>query len=733
MKIHPTHLPLLCKISLCLCVLPLSPAAQGAEGADIDLIKARILEDIAGQLHIGRADVDRYLSTIQPDGSWPEIDYDSADDFPHRHLFWMNDMAMFHYAHGKDLESEFRELLETSIVSAFDFWMAKDPKSENWWHNRIEVQNYIGPLMLLMEASLTPAQMAAGLDVMQRGGPPSMTGANLAWVTQNYITQGLLTRNPDMLREGFDRMAAEIHISEGDGIQQDFSFHQHGKLPYVGGYGTIFASTVARFAWLADGTRYQFPAERIELLTSLVLDCMRWMIYSGKMDRSMIGRNLTRKNSGGPFDGRILDYLARVDNPRQDEILAWKRHLDSGQTLVEGNRHFWRSDYMVHRRRNYFCSLRLLSDRTTGTEGMNGENLLGYHLAKGIQWILRTGGENLGDFFAVADWRRLPGTTTAQFPIPSRWQENAGRLNWVKSQGRESFVGGVSDGTYGAAVLVFSGEKLLSRDHEFAEDIAEPRFRKAWFFFDEEFVVLGTGITYQGDEPVVSTVNQANLSGVVQTDGAGGTAIDPDGEIRLRAPAWVAHSGMGYVFPGKQLDEVVVRVEERLTDWPGINIWNAADPTPAGIFTVWIDHGIQPRDVTFNYIVLPDGSPDVLVACTENPPVSVLSNTHAIQAVTHSKLKLTQIVFHEPGQLALGDWIVRVDQPCLLLVGGPNREVVAASPVASGKLTVDWFRPGAAAQVGDFAETPQSRMEVALPGGLDLGRSVSAGRTPLGR
>src|SRR5690348_17434716 len=49
----------------------------------------------------------------------------------------------------------------------------------------------------------------------------------------------------------------ELRITDSDGIQADYSFHQHGAQLYSGGYGLGFANDVGRFIALAWGTPWQ--------------------------------------------------------------------------------------------------------------------------------------------------------------------------------------------------------------------------------------------------------------------------------------------------------------------------------------------------------------------------------------------------------------------------------------------------------------------------------------------
>ena len=141
------------------------------------------------------------------------------------------------------------------------------------------------------------------------------------------------------------------------------------------------------------------------------------------------------------------------------------------------------------------------SQRTRASECCNDEGKQSHHLADGLTYLLRDGGE-YRDIFPVWDWRRLPGTTAVQAP---------GALDpaGVGGRGEKTFVGGVSDGEYGLAVMELGRGGL--------------RARKSWFYFDESFVCLGTGIGCDNEAgPVFTSLNQCLLRGLVTAYGKGG-------------------------------------------------------------------------------------------------------------------------------------------------------------------------------------------------------------------
>ena len=57
-----------------------------------------------------------------------------------------------------------------------------------------------------------------------------------------------------------------IRIRTDEGIQRDFSFHQHGPQLYNGGYGLTFMIDMCNYATVLAGTRYAFAHDKLSLL-----------------------------------------------------------------------------------------------------------------------------------------------------------------------------------------------------------------------------------------------------------------------------------------------------------------------------------------------------------------------------------------------------------------------------------------------------------------------------------
>jgi chondroitin AC lyase len=66
---------------------------------------------------------------------------------------------------------------------------------------------------------------------------PTMTGSNRTLLATSTFYRGVLENNSEMIELGVTGVTDQIEISVKEGVQPDYSFHQHGHLIYNGSYG----------------------------------------------------------------------------------------------------------------------------------------------------------------------------------------------------------------------------------------------------------------------------------------------------------------------------------------------------------------------------------------------------------------------------------------------------------------------------------------------------------------
>jgi chondroitin AC lyase len=660
--------------------------------ADLALIRNRVALSVLPtqpvQIEYVHTESEKFAAALQPDGSWSDIDYgDSAlPSWPvtghlERTLIMAKSARLYRNAGHPN------NALETRLMLAIKHWTDHDYRNHLnpalWWWNEIGVPELIGETSILTWEQLPSDQLAKLIAIMKRSDWRRVpwTGANLTWGVINQIARGCMENNPDTVAEAYDRMYQEIRIVSPnvEGIQLDASFHQHGNQIYNGGYGLAFANDVGRFISVAWGTRYQIPPDRMAIFSGYLLDGEQWMIRGNVFDYAAVGRELARPGkvavpahwSKGPISpagpayslGNAITMLAAQPTPRQKEFQGFAALLEEKPNAAEfvGNKQFWCSDFMAHRRQGYYASVKMHSTRIRNAELVNGEGMKSHHMSDGLNLLYLTGDE-YKDIFPVWDWTKLPGTTTIQGTL------DTGEKNPINAPGTTTFDGGVSDGTYGMAAMDLSRGKLTAK--------------KAWFFFDSSYVALGVGITLSDDpeHDVVTDANQTHLVGDVVTSQSPNPITTGTQTYNSTGNLWVYHNHVGYIFAPNT--KVSLSAGPQTGKWTDFGFMGSSQPVTKPVFDLWIDHGHSPQDATYQYTVFPNASAEQVAKSAKASDLAVLSNTRNIQAVYNSSLKLAEIAFREAGSLATPLGQIQVDHSCLLMVRQTAKglKIIASNP-----------------------------------------------------
>eukprot|EP00041_Stephanoeca_diplocostata_P029965 m.893973 g.893973 ORF g.893973 m.893973 type:complete len:184 (+) comp23664_c1_seq5:1276-1827(+) len=129
---------------------------------------------------------------------------------------------------------------------------------------------------------------------------------------------------------------------------------------------------------LSLNTTFFVDDTRLAIFTSLLLDGQQWMTTpTGTWDWSVVGRGNSNPTS---LTSGIPPTILRTLPLRTAELHRFADALEHGgsQLLPDplvGNRHFYDSDYMVHRRKGYMVSVRMYSNRTIAARCVNSQVL----------------------------------------------------------------------------------------------------------------------------------------------------------------------------------------------------------------------------------------------------------------------------------------------------------------------------------------------------------------------
>ena len=245
--------------------------AGGARRGDLALILRRLKADFANpdpySMRDGRGQnssrTAEWLSSLTEDGHWPDIKYEQPPALtpgayanpttPNRHsnahLSRLVQMASA-YANPASPDYHSPKMLD-GIERGLQCWYKGHPISDNWWDNTIGEPMLLSRILVPLEDVLPAELLRQGLSYYScptEVYPTYATGENLVWYAQQQVLRGALARSGRTLPQAVKRCRGKSASATGEGIQRDFSFHQHGPQLYNGGYGHDFIVDTCKYA-----------------------------------------------------------------------------------------------------------------------------------------------------------------------------------------------------------------------------------------------------------------------------------------------------------------------------------------------------------------------------------------------------------------------------------------------------------------------------------------------------
>ncbi|WP_158967144.1 polysaccharide lyase family 8 super-sandwich domain-containing protein [Paraglaciecola sp. L3A3] len=660
---------------------------------DIEIIHERVKQDLLGTA-INDKQVKKVLSTIRSNGTWANINYKDVSLTGFQHNVHLDNMLLLSRSYNLEGSKYFKNSkVKKSIEKALTYWLKHDFISDNWWDNQIGIPNDLVTLILLMDGELSESLIEKTQPIIGRattdstGARPGGDRIKIANIqAKNLLHYRDVIKLSEVIKviEGEIKPTAPINLSygygytemetglgtsaaEGRGLQYDNSFHHRtDAVNNTLSYGLSYARAFVMWADYTTGTRFALSPAKLEHLIDYFLDGICKMAAFGKYpDIGSKNRSISRRGSLSAYSAVMAEQLLSASDYRKVELqeIADIRNNDIKPTISHAT-YFWLSDHLTYQRPNFFTSVRMYSSRVHNMESAyNSEGLLNHYRGDGANHISVTGDEYF-DIAPVFDYQKIPGTTILQKPeLPS--------TDEIQKLGLSNFVGAATDGMYATVGFDFKSphDPLIAR--------------KAWFFFDDEYVCLGAGISTILDYPVATTLNQSLLRGNVTLSSESQISTLQKGEKQYNKVDWIYHNGVGYLFPTPQ--KIMLKNNKATGSWFKINQQNS---TPKGevkqdVFKLWIDHGYAPSDDTYEYIVVPGTNIENIQKYSEKN-VKILSNTPYIQAVANKNLGLYQAVFYKAGVIELEENIIlSASSPGIFLLeikGGNVTKITASDP-----------------------------------------------------
>ena len=634
-----------------------------------------------------------YINSINKDGSWPDINYKDTKRSswePAKHaqrIFFLTKVYM-------DPGSKFYKDKKLSAIlhEAIQFWFQAKLVCPNWWYNEIGIPKTLGPAFIMLNDELSETEMKEAVNVMNNSRF-RMTGQNKVWLAGNIFFKAILTEDKKLAERARDTIASEIKITTEEGIQPDFSFHQHGPQQQFGNYGLAFITGMAFWGRIFNGTTLAFNEEQKTILRELFYNGYNWINWKGYFDVNSLGRQFFK-------DAQVTKSLATgyaaadmsITDPEHKQIyldFISRNFSGSSKPLFNGDKHFWCSDMTVHRAPNWFSSIRMSSERVKGAEALNGENLKGYYVADGATYIMVDGNE-YNNIFPVWNWRKLPGVTCYQSNEPLKVLTFDGYHN------NNDFTGGLSNGLNGITAFHLVRDSLTAK--------------KAWFFLDNVMVCLGADISSARDEPVTTTLNQCFLKGDVYYFDGSVKKMPTETQIDNASIKWVYHNKIGY-YPLRKT-RLSVSDKTQYGDWNEIATIYPQKKESTKIFSIEAEHGNMPQHGSYAYVILPAITLEDITRY--NPTFTVVENNTTAQIISSRNKKMDMFVIYKPVQVSIAELgTLSFDQAGLFMFEKKNEMWVVTVSDPTHKLHTFTF------------SLNEKKYKMELPQNGDLGKSIS--------
>lgn len=477
-----------------------------------------------------------------------------------------------------------------------------------------------------------------------------------------------------------------------NGYYKDGSYIDHSRTPYAGSYGIVVLEGIVNISAILSNSPWQFRPEKAKILEDIFVNTYGLGVYKGLMLDTLRGRAVSREMVTDKSIGRqvmtyIIKSLDTVSEAGRQTLLNYLKNwltADSefvgtlkelneivvkqkaqeiiGNAGISGvveraHKNYPLMDRAVHRTDNWLFALSMYSERILNTEIMNGENLYGWHQSDGMTYLYGKDTSYYNDnYWNTINPFRLPGTTTVSKNIGNGVKDSSGFYQDGDYTSKEAWVGGSELGGYGMNGMSLSGENDSKTPYE-------PNLRalKSYFMFGDEIVCLGSGINDKDSNFITETTvenrklndaasNQITLNGnkieltpvnvnvaeVVKGEGLGTGAASMEGKA-LENVKWIQIEGnvegdrVGFYFP-KEFGQLKARIAASTGNWGNINL-TATKDVVKNYFELWFDHGKNPQNAEYSYVILPGKTSEEMKEYEKNPNVEILANTDEVQAV----------------------------------------------------------------------------------------------------
>ena len=542
-----------------------------------------------------------------------------------------------------------KEEIKAQVIDALD-WLYDNayhenlPELGNWWQWEIGIPKKLNEILAIMYDEVPKDKKIKYLKASQYFQPyakwsafsPSAsyssaphkrisTGGNRIDTSLICFIRGVLMEDRTQILDGLNSVAEVGKIvTEKDGFYKDGSFVQHDNVAYNGTYATVLFDGLGMILELIDGTEFKIESPEINNIYDSILKGYSYLMINGGVNDSVSGRSISRDNSSEIERGRdlvssitllsskapkeyrndlysmikkiVLDnnfysVIKKESKPKIKNILENIMADENIKPLkVEGTKIFGAMDRAVYTNsKEGKVVLSMHSNRIANYETMNEENLKGWYTGDGMTYIYGKDSSSFVEFWPTVDMYHLSGVTNSI----NKMENKAGERREKPTVSPKKFVGGVETGD-----VAFVGMDFISWNNKTTA-------KKSWLMIDGAVLALGSNITSTDGEIHTTIDNRILKKGKIYIDGKElnkNAIIKNPKNISINFNENYPDENIGYKIINSP--ELNINFTENKGSWK--NIGGTLDTEIVKqYFSVYLNHGKDPKDETYAYVILP--------------------------------------------------------------------------------------------------------------------------------
>lgn len=372
----------------------------------------------------------------------------------------------------------------------------------------------------------------------------------------------------------------------------------------------------------------------------------KWFALAGEIDHP----NEINKHFAGIYAAlaKLPDFMGV--QPAEEPTGAWTMNFAS---MVIQRRH------AENPKTSWLAIARGFSRYLVGNESYEKNNRYGRYLNYGALEIIPSDYEKRSFNLNGWDWNRYPGTTTIHLPYP----ELKSQLVQLPAAGLEEML--LSTETYSGGTDLNNDSMFAMKLHGHSKYHQESfHAKKSYFLFGNEIVALGSDIKNDDDQHHTETTlfqwsvpNQEVITANDKQINTLGTKEQLNSPVKLIDPA-----GNAYFLAQNQKVRLSYGTQHSVND--------ANDkPTEGNFATAIIDHGVAPKESSYEYAIL------IAPKADEKVHYQKLSQDSKLHAVKDTLTGMEGYAYFEADNKDVGGFVLSANNPLIVMAQAKDKQL----------------------------------------------------------